>query len=379
MYEPREDSYLLQKFVKKYARGLVLDVGTGSGIQAVAAAGKPGVEKVLAVDIDRKVILQNQKAIDNKKIVFRASDLFSNVKQGFDTIIFNPPYLPSVKVRDITVDGGRKGYEVIERFLQDASEHLEPEGSILLLFSSLTKKDKVDEIISDCAFVPELLEEKYLGGFETLYVYQLKKSSLLKWLEKNGISGINKFMKGHRGVIYTGIYNRRKVAVKVQRKDIGVEGTVDREANILKKLNRKGIGPKVILTAPDLIVYEFVKGDFIEKFIEKSPKYKIKEVLAEVFRQCFVLDKMKLNKEEMHNPYKHVIIDIHPVMVDFERCKPTVDPKNVTQFCQYLMLLKPVLDKKGFKIDRERLMNLAREYKKRMTEKNFQEILGILA
>ena len=379
MYEPREDSYLLQKFVKKYARGFVLDVGTGSGIQAVTAAEKTGVEKVLAVDVDRKAILQNQKAIDNKKIVFRASDLFSNVKQGFDTIIFNPPYLPSVKVKDITVDGGRKGYEVIEMFLQDASEHLEPEGSILLLFSSLTKKSKVDEAIADTLFVSELLEEKYIGGFEALYVYQLKKSSLLKWLEKNGISGIKKFMKGHRGIIYTGIHNRRKVAVKVQRKDIGVEGTVDREANVLKKLNRKGIGPKVILTAPDIIIYEFVKGDFIEKFIEKSPKYKIKEVLLDVFRQCFVLDKLKLNKEEMHNPYKHIIVDIHPVMVDFERCKPTIDPKNVTQFCQYIMLLKPMLEKKGFKIDRERLMNLAREYKKRMTERNFQEILGILA
>lgn len=378
MYQPREDSYLLQKFVRKYARGLVLDMGTGSGIQAVTAAENPGVEKVLAVDIERDAILHNQQAIDNKKIVFRVSDLFANVKQSFDTITFNPPYLPSLKLRDIAVEGGKKGYELIKRFLEDASEHLEQNGSILLLFSSLTKKEKVDEAIADTLFVSELLEEKYLGGFETLYVYQIKKSTMLKWLEKNGISGVKKFMKGHRGIIYTGIHGKRKVAIKVQRKDIGVEKTVDLEANVLKKLNRRGIGPKIVLTEPDMIVYEFIKGDFIEKFIEKSPKYKIREVLVEVFRQCFVLDRMKLNKEEMHNPYKHIIIDIHPVMVDFERCKPTTDPKNVTQFCQYIMSLKPVLDRKGFKIDKERMMTSARIYKEKRTERNFQEILGIL-
>ena len=39
VYEPREDSYLLQKYVEKYCKvDLVLDIGTGSGIQAITAA-----------------------------------------------------------------------------------------------------------------------------------------------------------------------------------------------------------------------------------------------------------------------------------------------------------------------------------------------------
>jgi pyruvate dehydrogenase E1 component alpha subunit len=38
VYEPREDSLLLEKYVKKFAKGIVLDIGTGSGIQAKAAA-----------------------------------------------------------------------------------------------------------------------------------------------------------------------------------------------------------------------------------------------------------------------------------------------------------------------------------------------------
>ena len=56
MYQPREDSFLLEKEVKKYAKGDVLDIGAGSGIQALAAAKKRNTKKVLAVDIDKKVI-----------------------------------------------------------------------------------------------------------------------------------------------------------------------------------------------------------------------------------------------------------------------------------------------------------------------------------
>ena len=40
IYEPREDSYLIQKYLENYAKvDLVLDMGTGSGIQAGPAFG----------------------------------------------------------------------------------------------------------------------------------------------------------------------------------------------------------------------------------------------------------------------------------------------------------------------------------------------------
>jgi len=34
IYDPREDSFLLQKQIKNYAKGIVLDMGTGSGISS---------------------------------------------------------------------------------------------------------------------------------------------------------------------------------------------------------------------------------------------------------------------------------------------------------------------------------------------------------
>ncbi len=64
LYEPEEDSFLLQKFVKKYAKGLVLDMGTGSGIQAKEASEK--ADLVIALDIDKEAIKYCKKITKNK-------------------------------------------------------------------------------------------------------------------------------------------------------------------------------------------------------------------------------------------------------------------------------------------------------------------------
>jgi release factor glutamine methyltransferase len=165
IYQPREDSYLLEKHVKMLAKGKVLDMGTGSGIQAKAAL--PKAESVTAVDI-------NPKAINhlNNKINFIRSDLFSNVKGKFDTIIFNAPYLPEEGTKDPALDGGKKGHETIERFLAQTKEFLARNGIILLVFSSLTNKEKVDQLIEENGYQYELLEKVHIA-FEDIYCYKL--------------------------------------------------------------------------------------------------------------------------------------------------------------------------------------------------------------
>ena len=83
VYEPREDSFLLQRIVKRLAKGFVLDMGTGSGIQALTAAKKKNVKKVLAVDINPKAIAYCKKNSQHKKITYCASDLFSKIRGNF--------------------------------------------------------------------------------------------------------------------------------------------------------------------------------------------------------------------------------------------------------------------------------------------------------
>ena len=106
-------------------------------------------------------------------------------------------------------------------------------------------------------------------------------------------------------------------------------------------------------------------------------KNKVKKVLIDILKQCKVLDKLKVNKLEMHNPYKHIIIGKKIVMIDFERCYKTLKPKNVSQFCQFLISrnIKKVLDKKKIKIDKRKLIKLVKKYKESYNEKDFRNIL----
>ena len=193
IYQPAEDSYLLQKYVQKHAFGRVLDLGTGSGIQALTAVERKDVREVVAVDLNEKAIKELKKEISQKKIrkiTVKKSDLFSNVKDKFDTIIFNPPYLPQDKVgneliEDPALYGGKHGWEISEKFFSEVNDYLVANGKILFLFSSLTNKEKIEEIISQNLLEFKELEKQKLPMFETLYVYLIEKSKVLRELESN--------------------------------------------------------------------------------------------------------------------------------------------------------------------------------------------------
>jgi predicted Ser/Thr protein kinase len=296
----------------------------------------------------------------------------------FDMIIFNPPYLPEdVRLKDITLDGGKKGYELLERFFSQANNYLNKNGKILIVFSSLTKKERVDEIIMKNNFTSTLLEKKRIF-FEDLYVYLVEKEKTPKI---KGITKLTFFTKGKRGLLYTGLYKNKKVVVKTKLPESRAIARIEIEAQWLKSLNKHNIGPKFLFSTKDCIVYEFVEGVFLPEFIEKTIKKSIILALKRILDQCFILDKLNINKEEMHNPYKHIIItkDKKAVLIDFERANYSKKPKNVTQFCQYLTsgTMSVLLKRKGIKIDKKKIIELAKEYKNKQNLTNFNKIIKI--
>ena len=147
--------------------------------------------------------------------------------------------------------------------------------------------------------------------------------------------------------------------------------------------------PKILFSNKDLFSYEFIPGKFIFEFVEdkKTKKREIIIVLKKVLGQMYLLDKLWMNKEEMHHPVKHIIINkrkikgketIEVKLVDFERAKITRKPKNVTQFCQFLVHMKfnDKLRNKKIKIEQEDIIKLTQKYKRDMSEKNFNDILN---
>ncbi|MEK6853878.1 MAG: methyltransferase, partial [Nanoarchaeota archaeon] len=322
------------------------------------------------------------------KIAFAKSDLFSNVKGTFDTIIFNPPYLPQDKgISDETIYGGKKGHETLHRFISSCCCYLKADGIILIVFSSRTNKQKVDGIIEANCLEFEELQQKHIF-FETLYAYLIRKSQLLLQLQQRGIKNVELFEKGNRGLIYKGSYKGKTVAVKAKRKESAAVATIENEINWLKKLNKEGIGPKLLFSSKekDWFAYEFVNGKFILDFIgscgnDEKGKLKVKEAIKQLLLHCRKLDELKINKEEMLRPQKHVILDDFGkiTMIDFERCRKTLKPKNVTQLCQFLAgaYANSLLQQKGVSIDKEKLIAAAKQYKHAQNRENFKRILDL--
>ncbi len=175
VYEPAEDSFLLAEAIEVESGDFVLDLGCGSGFLGLVAAKTAG--RVLSVDINPAALectLENGSLNGASNLEVRRSDLFSNVSESFDIIIFNPPYLPTevdepVDESSLAWDGGRSGREVINRFLPDAPEHVNASGKIYLLGSSLSDYEKTISVLKNSGFQLSIVASKKLD-FEELVV-----------------------------------------------------------------------------------------------------------------------------------------------------------------------------------------------------------------
>lgn len=184
------------------------------------------------------------------------------------------------------------------------------------------------------------------------------------------LTNLEYFSKGKRSKVYTAKYKNKKVIVKyTYRAEI--------ESYWLEKLSKLKFIPKLISSDKEKIICEFIEGERIDNYLEKT-KNPI-PILKQILKQCYELDKLKINKKELTNPYKHIIIkDRKSRMIDFERCYETNNPKNVTQFGHYIMSgkINLILKKKKIIVDKKALTKALKEYKKKKTNSSFLKLLS---
>jgi release factor glutamine methyltransferase len=143
---------------------LVLDMGTGSGVNAILAASKAG--RVLAVDVSQAAISAAQANVQRNAVAdvveVRRSDVFSDVDGVFDLIIFDPPFrwfAPRDVLEAATTD---EDYRAMTRFFATARDHLSDVGRMLIFFGTSGDLDYLRELFDRYRFTAEILGRRGL-------------------------------------------------------------------------------------------------------------------------------------------------------------------------------------------------------------------------
>ena len=168
VYIPSDDTFLLAENLEIKEGMSVLEIGTGSGLVSMYASLL--TDDVTATDINFNALELAEKNfklnnIDTVKLEF--GDMFEPVKdKKFDVILFNTPYLPtdSDDVIDddlnYAFDAGLNGRKVIERFINEVSNHLNDKGIVQMIQSSLSDNDRTLDMFDRNGFVAEIAESE---------------------------------------------------------------------------------------------------------------------------------------------------------------------------------------------------------------------------
>lgn len=156
----------------------VLEIGTGTGAIAVAAARL--TNQVIATDVSPFAVKCATKTVTlnsaRHRVKIRQGDLFAPVLgESFDIILFNPPYF-ALKPNswDATAWSAGSNFDLITRFLSEARQVLAKEGQIQILFSSRAPLKKIMSLIRSEGYRAQIIAKKYILGFlERIYLFRL--------------------------------------------------------------------------------------------------------------------------------------------------------------------------------------------------------------
>ncbi len=158
----------------------VLDMGTGSGINAILAAARS--TDVLAVDLNPAAVAAAAANAERNgvadRITFRESDVFSAVDGTFDLIVFDPPFrwfAPSDLLEASMAD---ENYGALTRFVQQARDFLNSGGRILMCFGTTGDLDYLYRLADDNGFTRTIAATRELVRPEmTVHYHALRLES----------------------------------------------------------------------------------------------------------------------------------------------------------------------------------------------------------
>jgi release factor glutamine methyltransferase len=157
----------------------VLDMGTGSGVNAVLAASK--ARAVVAVDVNPDAIAaaRHNAELNGVSVDVFESDVFENVEGAFDLIVFDPPFrwfTPRDMAERATVD---EDYRSLRAFFEQVGDHLAPGGRLLIFFGSSGDVDFLHHLVDEAGLAREELRSLTAAtsrGTVTYWTFRLTRA-----------------------------------------------------------------------------------------------------------------------------------------------------------------------------------------------------------
>lgn len=192
VYAPQDDTALLAGCLHHEVlppRAQVLDVGTGAGALALAAAVRGA--HVTAVDISRRAVwtARLNATLAGKRVRVLRGDLTAPVAgRTFDLIVTNPPYVPSPAVTQPrrglarAWDGGSDGRLILDRICAEAPPLLRQGGVLLVVHSALSGEARTLERLRSVGLTAVVTERRSVAFGPVLRSRQ-------SWLRQLGLLG----------------------------------------------------------------------------------------------------------------------------------------------------------------------------------------------
>ena len=165
----------------------ILDLCTGSGAIGISIAKHIENCEITLSDISNEALeVANKNSIGvgfhpdpGKKIKIIQSDLFENIKDKFDIIVSNPPYIKTEVIKTLekevqnepilALDGGQDGLDIYRRIINEAYKYLNEDG-YLCLEIGYDQKEEVINLIKETGKYTNIYSKKDLADNDRIVI-----------------------------------------------------------------------------------------------------------------------------------------------------------------------------------------------------------------
>ena len=184
---PRFETELLVEKTAKYIKNnfnkevKILDIGTGSGAIAISLKKLLNAQ-IDAVDISSealKIAKQNAKT-NNVEINFYKSDIYSKVKDKYDVIVSNPPYISyDEKIEDVVKNNEpsialfakNNGLEFYQKIIKEAKKYINNKALIAFEIGRFQAKE-ISKIAKENFDNPKIsIEKDFTGKDRYIFIF----------------------------------------------------------------------------------------------------------------------------------------------------------------------------------------------------------------